>query len=227
MRFLLVEDDIDIAENVIEYFELQGCDGDYAVSGEAALELLHENQYDAIVMDVNLPGISGYETCSRIRNSLRLSIPIIMLTARTLLDDKLQGFDSGADDYLTKPFELAELKVRLGALCRRSKHDVASIFIIEDLRLGPEKGTVVRGGEQIDLPPVCFNILRKMMEQYPGFVSKEDMEYAIWRDQPPMTNSLKSHFYTLRQLVDKPFDKQLLHSVRGRGFKISADCEEI
>lgn len=223
MRLLLIEDDTDLAENVLDFFELNGCTADYCSSGEAALELLHDNHYDAIILDINLPGIDGFETCSLIRHKLRLNTPILMLTARTMLDDKLTGFESGTDDYLAKPFELAELRMRLSALVRRSKQGMADLFCIEDLCVDVEKGTVTRGGTRIDLPPICYAILMKLVEQYPGYATKEEIVYYVWKDQPPLTDSLKVHFYTLRQLVDKPFSRQLIHSVRGRGYLISAE----
>jgi len=220
MKFLLVEDDLDIAENIIEFMEGRGCDMDYAMSGELALELLKDNMYDAVILDINLHGISGFEVCSRIRRIMRLKIPVLMLTARILIDDKINGFECGADDYLTKPFDLEELLIRLKALSRRFRQCVTNVFTVADLSLDPEKGTVERAGDPITLPHVCFRILLRLMEKYPGIVSKEELEYDIWKDQPPVSNSLKSHFYILRQLVDKPYEKQLLHSIRGRGYKI-------
>lgn len=226
MRLLLIEDDSDLAENVIDYFEMQGWSVDYAITGEAGLQFAQENHYDALVLDINLPGINGFEVCRILRRKLRLNIPVVMLTARTMLDDKLDGFESGTDDYLPKPFELAELKVRLEAAVGRTKHSVASVFEVGGLSLDPENGCVMRKGRIIDLPGVCFTILRKLMEAHPGIVSKEELEYAIWKDQPPQTNALKAHFYTLRQLVDKPFDTELLHTVRGRGYKIAEEPPE-
>ncbi|QAR32584.1 response regulator transcription factor [Geovibrio thiophilus] len=226
MRLLLIEDDSDLAENVIDYFEMQGWSVDYAITGEAGLQFAQENHYDALILDINLPGINGFEVCRLLRRKLRLNMPVIMLTARTMLNDKLDGFESGTDDYLPKPFELAELKVRLEAAVRRTKHSVAGVFEVGGLSLDPENGCVTRGGKIIDLPGVCFTILRKLMEAHPGIVSKEELEYAIWKDQPPQTNALKAHFYTLRQLVDKPFDKELLHTVRGRGYKIAEEVPE-
>ena len=224
MRLLLIEDDSDLAENVIDYFEMQGWSVDYAITGEAGLQFAQENHYDALVLDINLPGINGFEVCRLLRQKLRLNMPVIMLTVRTMLNDKLDGFESGTDDYLPKPFELAELKVRLEAAVRRTKHSVAEVFEVGGLSLDPENGCVMRGGKIIDLPGVCFTILRKLMEAHPGIVSKEELEYAIWKDQPPQTNALKAHFYTLRQLVDKPFEKELLHTVRGRGYKIAEEA---
>jgi DNA-binding response OmpR family regulator len=224
MRLLLIEDDTDLAENVIDYFELEGWSVDYAITGEAGLQFAHENHYDAMVLDINLPGINGFEVCRLLRRKLRLNIPVVMLTARAMLNDKLDGFESGTDDYLPKPFELVELKARLEAAVRRSRHSVAVVFEVGGLTLDPENGCVTRGERTIDLPGVCFTILRKLMESYPAIVSKEELEYTIWKDQPPQTNALKAHFYTLRQLVDKPFDKELLHTVRGRGYKISEEA---
>ncbi len=226
MRLLLIEDDSDLAENVIDYFEMQGWSVDYAITGEAGLQFAQENHYDALVLDINLPGINGFEVCRLLRQKLRLNIPVIMLTARTMLNDKLDGFESGTDDYLPKPFELAELKVRLEAAVRRTKNTVAGVFEVGGLSLDPENGCVMRNGKIIDLPGVCFTILRKLMEAHPGIVSKEELEYAIWKDQPPQTNALKAHFYTLRQLVDKPFEKELLHTVRGRGYKVAEEAPE-
>jgi DNA-binding response OmpR family regulator len=223
MRILLIEDDVDLAENIIDYLELNGWSVDYAISGEAGIRFIHDNNYDAVVLDINLPGMNGFEVCRMIRHKLRMNIPVVMLTARAHLEDKLVGFESGTDDYLPKPFELAELKVRLEAAGRRAKKPVTDVFCVGGLSLDPEGGQVMREGRSIDLPSVCFKILRKLMEEHPGIVSKEELEYEIWKEQPPQTNALKAHFYTLRQLVDKSFDKELLHTVRGRGYKISEE----
>lgn len=225
-RILLVEDDQDIAENVIDYLQSSGYGTDYAMSGELALELFRDNIYDAVVLDINLQGMSGFDVCYHIRNTLRLNIPVLMLTARVMLDDKKKGFECGADDYLTKPFDLAELVMRIRALMRRSNRKVTKIFQIDDLTLDPENGIVTRAGHELILPHVCFRILRRLMEKSPGIVEKDDLLYDIWRDDPPMSDSLKSHFYSLRQIVDKPFDKQLLHSIRGRGYKIDDSHDE-
>lgn len=225
-RFLIVEDDQDIAENVIDYLESCGYGTDYAMSGELALELFRDNIYDAVILDINLQGMNGFEVCDHIRNKLRLNIPVIMLTARVMLEDKKSGFDCGADDYLTKPFDLEELMMRLNALIRRSSRKMTNIFRIDDLTLDPENGIVTRGGQELVLTHVCFRILLRLMEKSPGIVKKDELMYDIWRDDPPMSDSLKSHFYSLRQIVDKPFGKQLLHSIRGRGYKIDDNHEE-
>jgi DNA-binding response OmpR family regulator len=226
MKLLLVEDDPDISENIIDFLERHGNSLDYAMDGDFALELLHENNYDAVILDINLHGLNGFEICKRIRQNMRLKIPVLMLTARVMLGDKVQGFESGADDYLTKPFDLEELLLRLRALTRRYRQCVASVFRVADLTLDPENGLAERDGVRITLPHACFRILLRLMEKYPGIVTREELEFDIWKDQPPMSNSLKSHFYMLRRLVDKPFDKQLLHCIRGRGYKIDDNYAE-
>lgn len=221
MRILLVEDDLDLACNIVEYFEIHGHCIDYAKSGEASLELLHDNIYDIIILDINLPGMDGFEVCRRIRLQMHMNVPVLMLTARSMLEDKLNGFESGTDDYLPKPFELAELKMRLEALHRRASQSMAPKFSLDDLAVDSETGIVVRDGRQITLPKICYTILLTLIEKFPGIATKEELEYAVWKDDPPMTDALKVHFHTLRRLVDKPFGIQLLHSVRGRGYVIS------
>lgn len=226
MKFLLVEDDLDIAENVIQYCERHGFLSDYAMTGEVAIALLRENRYDAVVLDVTLPGMNGFEVCTEIRKQLRSKVPVIMLTARTMLRDKMDGFEAGADDYLTKPFNIEELRLRLTALCRRASQNIADIFRVGDLSLDPDSGVVMRGDTELNLSPVAFNILKRLMEAYPNCVSREDLEYSIWKDTPPVTDALKAHFYLLRQLVDKPFGRQLLFNVRGKGYRISLQGED-
>ncbi|ADD69372.1 two component transcriptional regulator, winged helix family [Denitrovibrio acetiphilus DSM 12809] len=221
MKILLVEDDIDLVGNIIDYLEIHNCHVDHSETGEKALEMLHKNDYDAMVLDINLPGIDGFEVCRRVRTEMYLKMPIVMLTARIMLVDKLEGFKSGTDDFLPKPFDLSELKMRLFALHRRVHQGMAIQFCVDDLYVDPENGTVIRDGDHIKLPPICFTILLKLMESYPGIVTKEELEAAIWANHPPMTDALKVHFFTLRQKVDKPYDKQLLYNIRGRGYTIS------
>lgn len=222
MRILLIEDDIDLAENIIDYLEESGYDLDYAMSGEQGLTLLKANPYDALILDIGLPGIDGFAVCEYCRKQYRLSLPILMLTARTQLDDKLHGFESGTDDYLPKPFELAELEVRIQALARRSRPVQPRVLTLADLIYDLDRNEVRRGGDLINLPPVCAQILRALMEASPRTLTRSDLEYLIWRDNPPETDALKAHFYTLRQMVDKPYPVPLLKTVRGQGYRIEA-----
>ncbi len=218
---LVIEDDYDLAESIIDFMESRNCPADFAASGKQALSLLKENIYDVIVLNINLGKMSGFDICSKIRKVMRLKIPVIILTEGGCLTDILKGLRCGADDYLAKPFSLKELFARVqAALERQRRQSFSDVFRIADLTLNPENGIVRRGEQTIRLSSVCFRILFRLVEKSPGFVSREELEYYLWRDQPPMTNTLKAHFWTLRTRVDKPFNKQLLYTMRGRGYKI-------
>ena len=223
MRILLVEDDFDLSENLIEFLTDEGYHCDFAHTGEVAIELLHENTYDVIILDICLPGIDGFEVCKKLRQVMGLNIPVIMLTARTSITDKLCGFDSGTDDYLSKPFEIAELKVRIEALSKRTRPLQSHIITVGDLVYNVDEGIVKRADVVIQLPPVCLQLLHTLMEASPNIVSKSDLEYSVWGVTPPETNALKAHLYTLRNLIDKPFDKKLISTIRGQGYKIVGD----
>ncbi len=221
LRMLLIEKDYDLAENIMDFMESRHCTVDFVISGKQAIFLLKDNVYDVIVLNVNLRRMSGLEICSNIRQILRLRIPLIILTNGIDMSDVLNGLRCGADDYIAKPFKPEELFVRIRAVLERQKRQSFSdIFRVGDLTLNPEKGIVKRGEQNIRLSSVCFRILLRLVEKSPGFVSREELEYDLWRDQPPLTNALKAHFWTLRTRVDKPFNKQLLYTIRGRGYKI-------
>jgi DNA-binding response OmpR family regulator len=221
---LLVEDHQELAETVGTYLESQGYAVDYAADGLTAMHLAVTEQYDAIILDINLPGVDGFEICRRLRQDARKSTPIIMLTARDQLNDKLQGFDVGADDYLVKPFELPELAVRVEALIRRDKGDVSeSVYRVGDLELDTERGIAIRGGKRLTLSPRSFEILKLLMKRSPGIVSRRELEKEIWGDELPDSDSLRSHVYNLRRIVDKPFEKNLIHTHAGRGFQLATD----
>ena len=219
---LLVEDHKALAETVGTYLEAQNYTVDYAGDGLTALHLAVTEQYDAVILDLNLPGIDGIEVCRKLREEAHRSTPIIMLTARDTLDDKLSGFDVGADDYLVKPFELPELAVRIEALIRREKGDVSpSIFRVADLELDTQRGIALRAGKRLNLSPRSFEILRVLMQKAPAIVTRRELERALWGDEPPDSDSLRSHLYNLRRIVDKPFPVALIETVPGRGFRMN------
>lgn len=221
---LLVEDHRDLAETVGLFLESQNYAVDYATDGLSAVQLAVEEDFDLIVLDINLPGIDGIEVCRRLRREAHKSTPVIMLTARDQLDDKLQGFDVGADDYLVKPFELPELAVRIEALIRRDKGDVSeTIYKVSDLELDTEREIAIRGGKRLNLSPRSFEILRVLMRKSPAVVSRRELEKEIWGDEVPDSDALRSHVYNLRRIVDKPFDKQLIETLPGRGFRMAED----
>ena len=216
---LLVEDHRDLAETVGLFLESQGYTVDYAADGISAIQFATEEDFDVIVLDINLPGADGLEVCRHLRKEARKSTPIIMLTARDQLIDKIQGFEVGADDYLVKPFELPELAVRIEALIRRDKGDVSeTIFTVGDLQLDTEREIAIRAGKRLSLSPRSFEILRVLMRKSPAVVSRRELEKEIWGDEVPDSDALRSHVYNLRRIVDKPFDRPLIATLPGRGF---------
>lgn len=220
---LLVEDHKDLAATVSGYLENQNFQVDYAADGLTALHLGVTEHYDAIILDLNLPGLDGLEVCQRLRRDARRPTPILMLTARDQLSDKLSGFEAGADDYLVKPFELAELTVRIEALIRREKGTVSdTVYQVGGLKLDTQRQIAMRDGLRLKLSPRSFEILRVLMHRSPNLVSRQELEREIWGDDMPDSDSLRSHIYNLRRIVDKPFDTEIIETVAGRGYRIAA-----
>lgn len=221
MYLLLIEDNPDLVENLSEFFESRGDIVDSAYNGLTGLRFALENTYDVIVLDLMLPGMDGLEVCSRLRREGRTT-PVLMLTARDTLGNKLEGFGSGTDDYLVKPFALPELEVRLAALVRRGRGETAQpLLIVEDLRFDPDTLRVERGGHRIDLPPIPLKILVLLMRRSPGVVSREQIEREVWGDNPPDSDTLRAHLHVLRNAIDRGFDVSLLRTVRGMGYQLA------
>ncbi|MDF1583852.1 MAG: response regulator transcription factor [Methyloprofundus sp.] len=222
-NILLVEDHLDLAEAVGAYLESSGFTMDYAYDGLSALHLGSTQNYDAIILDIMLPGINGLEVCARLRTEARLSTPILMLTARDQLDDKLQGFKQGADDYLLKPFDMPELEARLNALIRRQRGALdKAIYQVHDLQLDTRTMQVTRQGQAIHLSPTCLRILRILMRESPSLVTREQLEKELWGDLTPDSDTLRSHIYKLRKAIDKPFNESLLETQQGLGLRLVA-----
>jgi len=220
---LLVEDHKALAETVTLYLENAGYTLDYSADGLSALHLASVNQYDAIVLDIMLPGIDGFQICHKLRSDAMISTPILMLTARDLLEDKLRGFQEGADDYLVKPFDLAELDARLQALIRRQRGELNEKTIqIGDLVLNPRSMSATREGQDLQLKPTGYKILKILMRESPGMVTREALERELWVDMVPDSDALRSHLYQLRKALDKPFEKPMLHTSPGVGVKLLA-----
>ncbi len=218
---LLAEDHQDLAEAVGAYLESCGFIMDYAYDGLTALHLASTENYDVIILDIMLPGIDGLEICSRLRKEARLSTPIVMLTARDQLDDKLLGFQQGADDYLVKPFDMPELEARLHALIRRQRGEMDEAdYVVSDLTLDTRIMQVKRQGKIIHLSPTCLRILRILMRESPKLVTREKLEKELWGDLMPDSDTLRSHMYKLRKAIDKPFTIALLETQQGIGFRI-------
>lgn len=223
MRILLVEDNKDILANLMDYLELKGYTVDCARDGLIGMHLAATESYDLAVLDVMMPGIDGFTLCQRLREA-RNNLPVIMLTARDTLTDRLEGFSSGADDYLVKPFELSELVARIEAVLRRTR-GASRLLTVADLSYDLDSLAVKRADKSIKLNPISLKLLEILMQRSPSVVRREQLEEAVWGDNCPDSDSLRSHIHQLRQLIDKPFDVPLLHTVHGIGFRLALQQE--
>ena len=218
---LLVEDNQDIAEMVYAFLERRGYELDYAADGVTGLHLAVTNSYDVIVLDLMLPGMDGIDVCRKLRDEAQRDTPILMLTARDTLGDKVAGLDAGADDYLVKPFEIRELEARIRALIRRQRGQIApEVLQVGDLSLDTGTLTVTRAGETLNLTPICMRILTVLMRASPRVVSRLAIEREVWGDVLPDSDTLRSHLYNLRKTIDKPYPKPLLHTVQSAGYRL-------
>ncbi|HET9484639.1 MAG TPA: response regulator transcription factor [Xanthomonadales bacterium] len=219
---LLVEDNRGIAEMVGEFLERRGYSLDYASDGVTGLRLASQESYDVVILDLMLPGMDGLELCRRLRNEAKVSTPVLMLTARDTLDDKLVGLDAGADDYLVKPFEIRELEARVRALIRRDRRQVsAEVLRVGDLVLDTATLRVQRDGQELAVSPIGLKLLTILMRESPRVVSRRDIEREVWGDLLPDSDTLRSHLYNLRKVIDKPFSKSLLHTIHSAGYRLA------
>lgn len=223
IRVLIVEDNRDICGNIATYLEKHSYALDFAYDGINALHLALSNTYDVIVLDLMLPRMDGLSFCRTLRTDRDAETPVLMLTARDTLDDKLKGFQAGADDYLVKPFALQELHARLQALYKRSRRTADKLLTVGDLTLNKSTLQVHRAGRRIDLAPAGIRLLQRLMEKAPSVVARDDLETLLWADERPDGDALRSHLYKLRQAVDRPFDSPLIHTVHRFGYRIAED----
>ncbi|MCY1295829.1 Transcriptional activator protein CzcR [compost metagenome] len=227
MRILLVEDNRDILANMADYLGLKGYTVDCAQDGLSGLHLAATEHYDLIVLDVMLPALDGFTLCRRLREEARRDTPVIMLTARDQLDDRLEGFRSGADDYLLKPFALSELAARIEAVLRRTQGGGKRELQVADLGYNLDTLEVTRAGKPLKLNPIALKLLAVLMQKSPHVVRRDVLEEAVWGDDCPDSDSLRSHVHQLRQVIDKPFDRPLLHTVHGVGYRLAEDTHGI
>jgi DNA-binding response OmpR family regulator len=224
MRLLLIEDHKDIAANVAEYFEARGDHVEHAEDGPGGLATALSESYDVIVLDLMLPGLDGLSLCRQLRQAGHTRVPILMLTAKDLLEDKIEGFEAGADDYLIKPFSLIELDARLKALVRRASPPLAPrTLTVGDLRFDLDTLEADRGGERIKLNPTTRRILSVLMQNSHRVVTRAELERELWGDQPPEGDFLRAHMHALRTAIDKNFAQKLLHTIHGTGYRLSAE----
>ncbi|SEM19355.1 MULTISPECIES: response regulator transcription factor [unclassified Acinetobacter] len=221
---LMVEDHYELASTLCEFLEEHNFVVDHARNLDVARQLLKQHPYHILLLDINLPDGTGYDLCEWLRNEQGLDLPVLMLTARDTLDDKLKGFRAGTDDYLVKPFDFNELVYRVRALIKRSLGEVSNSQIkIHDLTLDPALQQITRAGQMIELPPIQFKLLKLLMRNSPKVLTKQEIMLELWGDEEPESDALRSHIYNLRKMVDKPFEQKLIHTVSGVGLKIAVE----
>ncbi|MCL4120555.1 UNVERIFIED_CONTAM: hypothetical protein GTU68_041420 [Idotea baltica] len=227
MRILVIEDNVDILTNVLDYLELKNYSVDCAQDGLSGMHLAVTNDYDLIVMDIMLPGIDGFTICKKLRQEANSTTPIIMLTAKDTLNERLEGLKLGADDYLVKPFALSELVARIEAVLRRSQGNLSKQLCVSDLTYDENTLAVTRAGKLIKVNPVGLKLLAILMRKSPSVVRRHELEEALWGSDLPDSDSLRSHIHQLRHVIDKPFPTPLLHTVHSVGFRLAELHNEI
>lgn len=220
MLILLVEDNRLLSNNIIQYLELSGIECDYAFNLAQADMLISQQQFDAIILDLNLPDGDGIEACERWKAQC-ITSPVIMLTARSSLNDRLSGFAVGADDYLVKPFAMEELVARLKVVAQR--RPAPQRLVIGELEIDFGNHRVYRQGQLLALPKTGWQILVLLARRSPETVSREEIERTIWPNSAPDSDSLRSHIHLLRRVIDRPFERQILHTIRGVGLSLRDD----
>jgi len=226
MRILVIEDNTDIAANIVDFLEDKGHIVDYAGDGVTGLHLAVVEDFDVIILDLMLPGMDGLELCKKLRTEAHKHTPVLMLTARDSLEQKLAGFEHGADDYLVKPFALRELDARVNALGNRRNNQMQRVLKVADLEFNLDTLEVTRGGQSINMNPTGLKLLQRLMESSPWVVPRQELELRVWGEEMPDSDSLRVHIHSLRAIIDKPFDKPLIHTRHGIGYRI-ADPDEI
>jgi two-component system, OmpR family, response regulator len=223
MNVLVVEDEVKMAALIRRGLSEEGLTVDVAESGEKALGMARTSSYDAIVLDVILPGIDGFETCRQLRRE-GVWTPVLMLTARGALQDRVAGLDGGADDYLTKPFSFAELLARLRALVRRGEIERPSIIEVGDLRLDPATRQVWRGEEEVELSAKEFALLEVFMRRPGHVLTRSQLLDQAWEyGFEHRSNVIEVYIRYLRRKIDVPFGVKALETVRGAGYRLRKD----
>lgn len=220
LRILVVEDHALLRAQVVALLRDAGHVVEEASDGRLGLRMALEQPPDVLVLDLGLPGLDGVHLCRALRDAAPVHVPVLMLTARDGLDDKAQGFDAGADDYLVKPFAGEELLWRCRALSRRHRLGRPHVLVLGDLRLDRTRRRAERAGRWLDLPPIPWHLLLHLAEAWPRVVTRSELVRGVWGDDPPESDPLRSHLYALRQVLDKPFPTPLLKTVHGVGYTL-------
>lgn len=215
---LFIEDNEDILYNLFTWFEAKQYYCDCARNGKSGLELALNENFDCIVLDIMLPGLDGLEICRKLRDCGK-NTPIIMLTARDTVADKIAGLECGADDYLVKPFSLKELEARIMAVMRRGKANRVK-YQFGAIELDRNQHMAFRNGHELRLTPTSFKILEQLVISAPEIVRKETLEKMLWEEDAPNGSALRNHIHELRKILDKPFDEPLLETVSHLGWRL-------
>jgi two-component system OmpR family response regulator len=223
MRLLVVEDDVKLVRALERGLQQEGYAVDVAHTGEEALGEATAHDYDAVVLDVMLPGKDGFAVCEALRSGERW-VPVLMLTARADVSDRIRGLDAGADDYLVKPFDFGELLARLRALLRRGPSEEATLLEVEDLRVDSAARVVTRAGRQVELTAREFDVL-EVLARHPGqVVSRTQLLEDVWsEDYDGSSNVVDVYVGYLRKKLEQPFDRRLIRTVRGVGFVLESE----
>ncbi|SOZ17128.1 response regulator transcription factor [Cupriavidus taiwanensis] len=222
MRVLIIEDDTSIAANLYDYLEGAGYVVDMASNGPAGLQLALSQPWDAILLDLALPGMDGLTLCRQLREEAHRDTPVLMLTAKDTLDDKLVGFAHGADDYLVKPFSLKEVGARLAALIKRYKGQVAqTVLCCGDVRMDLATLAVERHGRAVKLPPKSLQLLRILMQSPNRLFSRVELETQVWGEELGDSDTLRAHVYTLRRALCAEGEANLIETVHGLGYRLT------
>ncbi|MEO1574275.1 MAG: response regulator transcription factor [Pseudomonadota bacterium] len=221
LRLLIVEDDRALAASIGDWFELDGHTCDYAVDGRTALALVSENAFDVILLDVGLPRIDGLDVARHLRTTGDTT-PILMLTARDAIDDRVTGLDAGADDYVVKPFALVEVAARVRVLSRRRTGAVQRLTV-GSLELLIHERRARREDRDLVLSPIGWRLLETLARASPSPVDRASLSFAAWGDEPPQSNNLKVQMFKLRKAVDHSFSTSIIETVKGQGYRLLAD----
>ncbi len=224
MRILIIEDDDAIGRAVAAALAGEGFAADRAADGESALDRVRDAHYDLVLLDLNLPGLSGFQVLRAIR-TMHLPTPVLIVTARDHVDDRVEGLDLGADDYLVKPFAMAELLARVRALQRRAGDEAPYRLAHAGVELDLLRRTASRDGRQLDLTAKEFEVLELLMRNAEKPVSRSMLAKVVWHDVPRATsldNVIDVHLGRLRKKIDEPFGTRLVHTIRGVGFALKA-----
>ena len=224
LRILVIEDNPLLRAQLDGLFTAEGIHAEFAGDGLSGLQMALASPPNVLVLDLGLPGLDGIRLCERLRAEADRHVPVLMLTARDALEDKLQGFRAGTDDYLVKPFAGAELLARCIALSQRHRAGKTHVLRIGTLEVDRRHGHARRGDRELDLHATSYQILLALAEAWPRTLTRSDLVQRLWDDAPPESDPLRTHLYLLRQALDKPFATPMLKTVHGVGFRLEADA---